>query len=343
LKPIKVLYSSNRNPYFKTFTEYIEKALGETVSKVSFFENRKFGIPGRLRTALPFLHRLDLSLLNNRLLEQSRGFKPDIFLETGGWNILPGSLAKMKAEGVTTVLWTVDAPVHFENIISYAPHYDYVFCQGTEAVEILGRHNIKRLEWLPFACDPDLHAPVEIASKEKALYGNDVSFVGSGNTDLYQNRRVLLEALSKIDLGVWGPGWETLPEDSRLKSKVRGNRTGPEDWRKIYSSSKAAICIHYKDPAGKIPCYQASPRVFEAMACGILLFCDRQKDVLTLFKDRKHLVIFDNAGHLKELLLYYIAHPAEAKTIAEAGRKEVLAKHTFKDRIQELIGKITRG
>ena len=40
---MKVLFSSNINPNFKTFSDYIEKAFIEAGCETYFFENRDFG------------------------------------------------------------------------------------------------------------------------------------------------------------------------------------------------------------------------------------------------------------------------------------------------------------
>ncbi len=62
-----------------------------------------------------------------------------------------------------------------------------------------------------------------------------------------------------------------------------------------------------------------------------------------LFKNGEHLVVFNNMQELKELIDYYLKHPSEAKIIAEKGRKEVLEKHTFIHRVNEILSKVIPG
>lgn len=338
---MKVLFSSNINPNFKTFSDYIEKAFREADCETCFFENRAFVLPGRIRDRIAFLQDWDLSRLNKRLLEKAAEFKPQLYVEAGGWNILPDTIEKLKTMGIKTALWTIDPPHTFEAIIKASPHYDFVFCQGTEAIEILKEYDVKNLHWLPFACDPDFHKSVELTPSERRKYGTEICFVGSWNPESnpqnYAKRHAALECLTDYDLGIWGPGWNDLPVESNLKKFIRGFHTKPEEWVKIYSATQIAIIVHYMDTKGSVPCYQASPKVFEAIACGALLVVDDQRDVLSLFESGKHLVVYHNHKELREILSYYLEHPDEARKIAQQGRDTVIKKHTFRHRVDEML------
>jgi spore maturation protein CgeB len=344
---MKVLFSSNINPNFKTFSDYIEKAFIEAGCETYFFENRDFVIPGRIRDRVVLLQEWDLRRLNKRLLEKAAEFKPQIYVEAGGWNILPDTIDILKSMGIKTVLWTVDPPHTFKAIIKAVPHYDFVFCQGTEAIQILKEYDVKNLHWLPFACDPDYHKPVELAPSERKKYGTEICFVGSwnpaSNLQNYAKRQAALECLTNYDLGIWGPGWNNLPVESSLKKFVRGLHTKPEEWVKIYSATRITVIVHYQDTKGHVPCYQASPKVFEAMACGALLVVDDQRDISSLFEPGKHLVVYHNHKELGEIISYYLEHPDEARKIAQQGRGNVLENHTFKHRVKEMLGIIKKG
>jgi spore maturation protein CgeB len=101
--------------------------------------------------------------------------------------------------------------------------------------------------------------------------------------------------------------------------------------------------MHYKDPEGIIPCYQASPRVYEVMACGGFLLVDNQPDVLRTFRDGEHLVVYNSINDLIEKLFYYLKNPEKRMEIARKGREEVLKKHTFSHRIKKIMEVINGG
>jgi len=339
---MKVLFSSNKNPYFETFAEYIEKAFKDNGCRTFFFENRDLLIPNRIGKRVSWLHQWDLRRLNKKLIAIARSFKPDLFLEAGGWNILPDTVNALRDMGIRTALWTIDAPRIFGPIREAAPCYAVVFTGGSEAYELLKGLSIKNLHWLPFACDPDYHRPVKVSADDKKKYGCDICFVGSGWEELYPYRTRYLEALADFDVGIWGPGWEALRPTSPLRRFIRGGEMMPKEWVKIFSASKLVFHSHYRDPDGKIPCYQASPRVYEALACGSLLVVDSQPDVLKIFNPGEDLVVFDDVKGLRDLVTYYLRHPKAAEKIAKTGRKKVLKNHTYKHRIKEILETVTR-
>ncbi len=330
---MKILFSGYHNPHFHTITEYIESAIRKLGHVLFIFEDRQHIIPGRVRSRFKWLHRIDLNYINRKLLTMAKTVRPDITIVTGGHRIQTDTIKCLKQKAITTALWTIDAPRVFLPIIETAPFYDHIFCQGTEAIELLKQFDIISAHWLPMACDPYYHHPVELSVDEKRHYGNDLVFVGS----YYPNRAKLFERLTEFDLGIWGPGWEMLPFYSPLKKLLRGSRIKPEDWIKIYNASKTILAPHYQDPQGRVLVHQASPRVFEALACGAFVISDDQKDVFSIFNDGEHLVRFKTSEDLIKKIKYYFAHPLERRKIAEKGRRTVLEKHTYEHRIQSLL------
>jgi spore maturation protein CgeB len=333
---MKILFSSHHNPHFFTITEYLERAIRALGHELLAFEDRQHIIPGRIRNLFPFLNRLDLRIINHRMLSMAEEAKPDIAIITGGHRISAETIHRLKARGVLCVLWTIDPPLYFRPILDVAPFYNHVFCQGTEAVELFNKAGIKGAQWLPMACDPDYHYPVECTSEEKKKYGSDIVFVGS----YYPERAALFEGMVDLDITIWGPGWESVPQSSPLKGKIRGKHTTPDEWLKIYNASKIVLATHYQDPLNRFPVYQASPRIFEALGCGAFVICDRQRDVFSLFKDKEHVIGFDDTSDLIDKIKYYLDHPAERVVIAKKGREEVLVKHTYFHRIKALLSVI---
>lgn len=314
-----------------TITEYIEKAIKKLEHTLISFDDRSFIIPGRIRQKVQALYNWDLNRLNKNFISLARRHEPDFCLITGGHRILPETIKKIKKQGIQTGLWTIDLPSDFQPIINAAPYYDFVFCGGTEAQEPLAKAGIKKTHWIPFACDPEFHKPVKATFEEKEKWSSDIAFIGS----YYPNRGQVLEKISDFNINVWGPGWDKLPYESPLRTLAKNIKLKPKKWIKILSSSKIIMAIHYQD--GKTPCYQASPKVYETMACKSFLLVDDQKDVKSLFLDGKHLVIFKDIKDLREKIVYYINHPEEREKIAEEGYEEVLQKHTYQCRLEKII------
>jgi len=336
---MKILFSGYHNPHFMTITEYMESAIKALGHDLIIFDDRRHIIPGRIRQRIRRLYRFDLRHINEKIISLAFETKPDVVIVTGGHRISGSTVKTLRDHGIVAVLWTIDPPLNFQPIIDAAPLYDHIFCQGTEAIELLSQAGIKGARWLPVACDPSQHRPVELSAKEKEQYGRDVVFVGS----YYPSRAELFEKLVEFDLGIWGPGWEELASDSPLRGSSRGGHSRPEVWLKIYSASKIVLTPHYRDPERRFPVYQASPRVFEALACGAFVISDDQRDVFSLFKDGEHLARFVDLDELIEKIAYYLDRPKEREEIAKRGRREALNNHTYVHRIERLLSTVSRN
>ncbi|HTU00908.1 MAG TPA: glycosyltransferase [Candidatus Sulfotelmatobacter sp.] len=337
---MKILFATARNPHFLTITEYIERAVRGLGHDLVSFDDRGFLLPGRLREAFLPLGRLDLSRLNRRLAEAVQRERPDILLCAGGERIQAATVEGARRAGSVTVLWTIDPPRQGDPRFAVAPAFDFVFCGGTEMIEALKICKLPQApHWLPFACDPDLHHPLELSPDDRDRYGCDIAFVGSLHRQLYPNRITMLEALAGFDLAVWGPGATAIPAESPLLGRIRGDQTPYEVWTRIYSAARIVLCAHYDRP-GLAGCLQASPRVYEALACGAFLLCDDQPDVRALFEDGRHLVTYRSLDHLREQARYYLHHERERRQIAECGRAEVLARHTYRHRVAALLATV---
>jgi spore maturation protein CgeB len=330
---MRILLSGYHNPHYWTVTEYIERAIGALGHELAVFDDGTRCIPGRLRDRSRWMERVDRAWLNRRLQAFSRQIRPDVLLVLGGELIEPETVRLSRAEGAAAILWTIDAPWNFEPILRAAPVYDHVFCQGTEAIELLRESGIGEARWLPMACDPECHHCHGRTGEENRRQGHDVVFVGSH----YPVREQLLAGLAGSDFAFWGPGWEKLPKASPLRMHWKGAHTAPPVWIKIYGASRIVLAVHYRDPAGRFPVYQASPRVFEAMACGAFVLSDRQRDVLGLFREDEHLACFDDAAELAEKVRYYLDNPDERERIARQGMDAVLRDHTYMNRLETLL------
>lgn len=329
---MKILFVSYHNPNFLTITEYCEAALRSLGHEYVAFDDRQFFLPGRMRQRFLFLQGWDLRRLNNRLIEVAGRFQPDACVVAGGYRVLPATVAALKSRGIITALWTTDAPLNFEPIYATAPLYDLVCCGGTEAIEILTRLHLRRLFWLPFAADAERHRSFELSAAEQRRYASDIAFVGS----YYENRRALLEQISDFNVGIWGPGWDARAVGCPLRKCVRSAQpVAMGEWLKIYAAATVVIAVHFQD--GKTPCYQASPKVFEALACRKPLLVDNQSDIRRLFKDGKHLILFRDGLDLRDKARYLLDRPHKRQQIAIDGCEEVLANHSYVHRVKQLI------
>ncbi len=79
-------------------------------------------------------------------------------------------------------------------------------------------------------------------------------------------------------------------------------------------------------------------RVFEALACGIPLVSAPWSDSECLFTPGEDFLSAQNGTEMRQHLRALLNEPGLGATLAEHGRRTVLARHTCKHRVDELIG-----
>ena len=331
---MKILISGYHNPLYLTIVEYIENSIQKESHDLISFDDHQFIFPGRLRKLSKRLDLIDKRRVSNRLFQLTSQVKPDLVLVTQGFIILKDAIKKIRQLGIPIVMWVIDAPINFSNILDTAPYYDFIFCGGTEAIEIFKKLGYKNIKWLPFAYDSSLNFPQGILERVKRDISKEVVFVGSH----YPNREHILRFLvdQGHEINIWGSGWDKVSHDSPLTKYIHKTHTKPGEWMRIYSESKIVLVIHYPS-TDRVPVYQASPKVYEALACGGFVASDDQKDVRALFKDGEHLVIFSDLDDLGKKISYYLDHEKIREKIAAKGQLEVQTKHTYVERIKEML------
>jgi len=78
-------------------------------------------------------------------------------------------------------------------------------------------------------------------------------------------------------------------------------------------------------------------RVFDVPASGGFILTDAQEDALLHFEHGKELVTYQSPEELKDKVDYYLNNETCRLKIIEAGHRRVLASHTYKHRLVELV------
>jgi len=235
-------------------------------------------------------------------------FKPDLFIwiDQHGWNV-PVNLQTLECPTVA-VFGDTHMRENWDLWLKYALTYDFVFVSYNRQHHQRFRDaGCKRVFWSPAACDPEIHCKI---SAEKIF---PVSFVGGTYRPLHRDRVELIEFLRSHGVDIY--------VDAKLFQEMS----------LIFSQSKIVLNKSMAD--------DLNMRVFEAMATGSLLLTNRlplESGQEELFVDRKHLVLYDRAEIL-ELIDFYLKHEIEREAIAAAGYNEVIQKHTYDDRVRDIL------
>lgn len=137
-------------------------------------------------TASTFIHSCDLCLVDVAGWEQQLvAFKPEMLIVESAWHgnngqwtrkvnhpsrELLGLLDWCSRNGVPTVFWNKEDPVHFDTFINTAKLFDHVF---TTDLDCIGRYKTllghDRAYLLPFWGQPRLHNPIERFERKNAF------------------------------------------------------------------------------------------------------------------------------------------------------------------------------
>ena len=269
---------------------------------------------------------------NQRLLEQTQTFQPDVLWLVGDNTVIyPETLAAIRqATGCKLIYASGTSPIVFSRPIERAAAalYDLVlvndYYHGIQWLEL----GAARMECLPIsACDPDFHRPYELTPEERAAYACDVAFVGTLMPEnLYSQRVKALAALREFDLGIWSV--HDVPAE--LRPHLRGPALG-EKMLRVLSAAKLTINAN-----GNFMRYGGNMRLFEAAGVGVLQLSDDLPGVREWFTPGENIVTYSDTADLRAKVAYYLAHDEEREAIARRGREHVYTHHTYAQRVDAL-------
>jgi len=143
-----------------------------------------------------------------------------------------------------------------------------------------------------------------------------------------EDRLKLLNMLeSKIPLDIVGPG------SKRLMGKRFGARLSSEKLNILFNQYEAALNINQKPNTMN----GLNLRPFEAAAAGNCVFNENAPDLPQLFEPDKEVIVYDSAEALVEKFVKVSKDIPLKKEIMQAGRRRVLAEHTFVHRARFIL------
>jgi len=263
-----------------------------------------------------------------RLLAAIEAHSPDLFLTLYGVNVSEGVLAQLRRRRIPTANWWLNDPFQWERAARILAHYDYAFTNAKYSIDAYAAANMKHVHFLPSACDPSVHRPVERPVE------CDLSFAG----DWSANREQILDQLvaAGVDVRVYGPWRRKLRRGSALKQRLEHGFFTPERMVEIFAASRATLNIHTW--RGRFD-YGLNPRVFEAGASGTPQLVDHKRELDEIFGpgERAGMLIYRTDDELLALARSVKARAAELKAAALAAAFTFQRDHSYRARMVELL------
>ena len=203
--------------------------------------------------------------------------------------------------------WVIDTHLQYNVDLQKSRKFDFVFAAQKDGAAKLKRDGINNVKWLPLAADPEIHKKHQV-NKEY-----DISFIGHY---AHGPRNKLLQIIK-----------------SNFDNVYIGQQFF-EEMAKTYSASKIIFNRSLKN--------DINMRVFEAMSTGSLLVTNDVSDngILEIFQDEQVLVQYSSEAELLKKLKYYLKEEKKREFIAEKGRKNILANHTYTHRMKVLLSEV---
>lgn len=270
-------------------------------------------------------------------LQKTTAWKPDVIFMPKAENIHSRAvkIAKQRT-GAKLITWYPDHPFKADmtsmNILRNLPRYDVFYIWGKFLEESLRAAGAPRVEYLPFAFDPDTHPQnVTLTADDIGKYQCDVCFIGAWDKE----RETDLEPLCVFDLAIWGPGWsENISGSSPLRSKVRGDGIYNEELVKAYRCS-TIVFNHLRRHNGSAHNMRAME--IAGIGGGIQLVRRTPELAQQLFKEQEHLLCFDNPEEMQEKVRTLLRDKGRGRSISRAAQEQVKAHHLLSFRIGEIL------
>lgn len=245
----------------------------------------KYAVTPDIPLAFPFVTPYDPTMVETVL-----GFEPDIWLQVdAGLHTTRRPKCKVSAHVATDPhVLKYDLPRSYS---------DKFFCMQTP-------YMAETDYWLPYACDPEWHAPFS-DNRSPELDGCLIGL-------LYESRVKLAKRLNAEGFKI------------RMETGLVG-----DECREAYSHSKVGLnwsCL--KD---------LTARVFEIMGMGLCPVINRVPDLVPLFEEGVHYLGFDTEEEAVGQFRRAVEDSELRKKIGRAASDQVHAMHTWDHRIAQLL------
>ncbi len=279
----------------------------------------------RLFPKLRIIKKITLDRTNKKLVDLVKSYQPWLIFSVKAENIYPETIREIRNVGVKTACFYIDLLDHWPVISQLAPAYDYFFNQDHVVLRKLWRElNLKNCFYMAHSAEP---LPSPLANRTNKY---EVSFIGTHSNQTYPNREKYLNEVKDLGLNIWGTdGWRSSP----LAGCFRGRSYGDQRFD-IYGHSKIVVDINWD----VLPAEGLSNRPFEVTGSGACFFVDLvREDIKRCYEEGKEFVSFKDEKDLRQKIKYYLEHDEEREKIAKAGYIKTVAKHTYIERVKQLL------
>jgi FkbM family methyltransferase len=239
-------------------------------------------------------------------------------------------VAWCQEKSIPTVFWNKEDPVHFQTFIGTAKLFDHVF---TTDIDCIARYrtvlDAQQVHLLLFACQPNLHNPLEVYERKDAFCFAGAYYVR------YPERIADLETfvatLSDVGrLDIYDRNYHEDNPDYAFPEAYKPLIVGhlpPGDIGQAYKGYRYGVNLN----SIKYSQTMFARRVYELLASNTITVSNYSRGLRLLFGDL--VISTDNGMRLREELSRISGDELRFRKLRLAGLRKVLTEHTYRDRL----------
>lgn len=250
---------------------------------------------------------------------------------------LQGIVAWCRDRHIPTFFWNKEDPVHFETFLTTAQLFDFVF---TTDMDCIHRYKAalahEHVYFLPFACQPAVHNPIEKYERKDAF-----CFAGAYYVRYPERTRDLESFVKEL------PAHRPLEIYDRNYGKNDPNYQFPVEYQphivgtlpfseidKAYKGYRYAINLNSIKQSQTM----FARRVYELLGSNTLTISNYSRGVRLMFGD---LVVTSDSGNEIRRRLEQLEADSTVDRLRLAGLRKAMSEHTYADRLNYILEKIT--
>ncbi len=175
--------------------------------------------------------------------------------------------------------------------------------------------------FLPHAADVEMFRPGPWPRTPRLVFVANVTA---------ERQSIMDRLICPID--VYGRHWRPGPPQQRIHAR----RIPLARAATLYAGHQAALNIRHEHNIAQ----GLNQRSFEALACGTPVLNDDLGDVGRCFEPGREILVWKSSDELNGLCEHVLADAGYARGIGEAGRRRVLAEHTYLHRARQILAEL---
>jgi spore maturation protein CgeB len=277
-----------------------------------------------------------LDWFSAQVVESCLHHKSEAMIVTGISALTAEALAKLYRAGIKVANYLTDDPWNKMHrapwFLKALPEYYAVFSPRQANLGDLEALGCKKVSYLPFAYDPELHFPEEPSNGERGAFVTDVLFIGGADWDRVPVCAAV--AASGLSLAIYGDYWDR----SELARPFWRGYANPSTLRKATSAAKVCLCL-----ARKANRDGHTMRSYEVPAMRGVILAEATDDHEEMFGE-KGALYFSDTSEMIEKAGWLVAHQQEATQMARSAHSRITSgPNTYRNRLESILTTCLNG